>query len=99
MEVGTPKRSKPNFSGITPEAGDGYKAKYGELIQNLKDSLRLCALKKLKAVSPKQLTNNSLQSEHAIPRRITEDVRLAIHNKEVATAVDGRKRKLKRRRA
>ena len=37
--LGTPKRSKPNFSGLTPEAGEGYKTKYGELVQNLKDSL------------------------------------------------------------
>ena len=87
--LGTPKHSKPNFSGFTPEGGEGYKTKYGELVQNLKDSLRLCAPRKLSAMSPERLSNNFLQSGRIIPQGITEDVRLAMHDHEVACAAEG----------
>lgn len=83
--LGTPKHSKPNFSGFTPEGGEGYKTKYSELVQNLKDSLHLCAPQKLSAMSPERLSNNFLQSGRTIPQGITKDVRLAMYNQEVGT--------------
>ena len=40
-------------------------------------------------MSPERLSNNFLQSGNVIPQGITEDMRLAMHDWEVASAAEG----------